>query len=188
MLTEVQKPVLISDAASEPVSLTEAKKHLELGGGSEHDDQLGLLIEAARNQWEHDTSTVMVSQAWRQYLDKFQEFRFFNEPVSAITSVAYYDETNSVQTLSTSVYDLDVSRNAIVVRDNVLWPGTYARWDAVTINYTVGLASVPAIAKQAMLLLIGHYFENRDMLMTDAITSMRAYENLVRRYTRSTYP
>jgi hypothetical protein len=39
-----------------------------------------------------------------------------------------------------------------------------------------------------MLLLVGHYFENRDMLMSDAIQTMKPYEALVTRFMRSNYP
>jgi uncharacterized phiE125 gp8 family phage protein len=71
-------------------------------------------------------------------------------------------------------------------------PGTAARWDAWSVNYKAGYSQdgqlVPAIAKNAMLLLIGHYFENRDMLMNEALQTMRPYEALVRRYMRASYP
>ena len=187
MLTSIQKPELVTDSASEPVSLTEAKKHLELSG-SDHDDQIALLIQAAREQWEHDTDTVMIEQVWRQRLEMFGEFHFVPGPAKAITSVTYYDVSNSSQTLSSAYYSLDLSRNAFALNADYDWPGTYTRWDAVTVNYTVGVSSVPAIAKQAMLLLIGYYFENRDMLMSDSLYRIQAYENLVRRFMRSTYP
>jgi uncharacterized phiE125 gp8 family phage protein len=67
-----------------------------------------------------------------------------------------------------------------------------ARWDAWTITYKVGYSEdgskVPAIAKNAMLMLVAHYFENRDMLMAEAMQTMRPYEALVLRYMRSSYP
>lgn len=187
MLSAIQKPELVTDSASEPVSATEAKKQLELSG-SDHDTQIALLIQAAREQWEHDTQTVMVEQTWRQRLESFGEFQFVPGPATAVTSVTYYDTANASQTLSSDYYDIDLSRNAFVLKADYDWPGTYTRWDAVTVNYTVGVSSVPAIAKQAILLLVGYYFENRDMLMSDAMSHMRAYESLVRRFMRSSYP
>ena len=43
--------------------------------------------------------------------------------------------------------------------------------------------------KQAMLLLIGYYFEERTMMGNEIITgSFKAYENLLARMKRSNYP
>jgi uncharacterized phiE125 gp8 family phage protein len=71
-------------------------------------------------------------------------------------------------------------------------PATASRWDAWTIQYKCGYSqdgqSVPEAAKAAIKLLVAHYFENRDMLMSEALQTMRPYEMLVRRYMRSSYP
>jgi hypothetical protein len=39
-----------------------------------------------------------------------------------------------------------------------------------------------------MRLLIGYYFENRDTLMSEAMQTLRAYEAIVSRFVRSSYP
>lgn len=186
------KPELITGPAAEPLSLTDAKKQLEIGSGTDHDDQINALIEAARQQWEHDTQAYLIEQTWRLRLPGFYEFQFSHRPVTAVSSVTYFDTGNTSQTLSSSIYQLDTANNRFRLAHDQDWPDTEGRWDAVTVNYTLGehaaATTVPEIAKQAMKLLIGHYFENRDMLMTDAMMSLRAYESLVRRYMRSTYP
>lgn len=195
--TPDRKASLSVEPAGEPVSLTLAKKHLEVSG-SDHDAQIAHLIEAARRQWEHDTSRYSINQTWVLKLDMFYELRFNEQPVSSISSITYYDTANSSQTLSTDIYELDAAAGALRLKADQEWPGTYERWDAVTITYVVGgnadNSTVSSLDVQAMLLLVGYYFENRDMYgmtdinMGDATGKISAYEALVRRACRSSYP
>jgi uncharacterized phiE125 gp8 family phage protein len=112
------------------------------------------------------------------------------KPIQSVTHVKYYDDLNTLQTLSTSLYSVDLAERTIRLNWNITWPTTYIRWDAVQVTFVAGntaLSAVPAIAKQAMLLLITYYhFGNRGD--NDRPNDMRSYEALVRRYMRSTYP
>ena len=65
------------------------------------------------------------------------------------------------------------------------WPSTYDRLNAIEITFLAGYgataATVPETIKQAILLLLAHYYENREAT-TDgrAITSVpMAYESLI---------
>ena len=189
--TQTVAPIL------EPVSLTEAKSHLNIAtdDASQNDVVNGVLIQAAREQWEHDTQTVLMERTLKIDVPKLQEFQFSQRPVTSITSVKYYDLNNTQQTLSTDVYELDAADSSLRLKYNQVWPSTLERWDAVEIIFVCGkysLASaVPMIAKQAMLLLIGRDFMDReDMVGASrfAGVGMQRYESLVRRYMRSTYP
>jgi len=46
-----------------------------------------------------------------------------------------------------------------------LWKNAYITDDAVRITYTAGAASAPTAAKQTILLLVGHWFENRESVV-----------------------
>lgn len=185
-----ERMVLSTGPAAEPVSATDAKKHLEISGAA-HDYHVSLLIEAARQQWEHDTQEYLINQTWTLTTDSLMELRYPKRPVSSITSITYYDSGNSQQTLATSVYALDTADNTVRLKVDQSWPTVYERYDAVTHTVVLGdhsaATTVPAVAKQAMLLLIGNYFEDREM-MAGAMGNDRAYQALVRRYTRSSYP
>ena len=190
---QVTRPTVSVEPVIEPITLTEAKKQCELSlTDSAHDDQLTLLIQAAREQWEHDTDCSVISQTLYVHADCFgDKIPLPRRPISSITSIQYYDSANALQTLSSSIYTLNPSARCIELKYLQTWPDFVDRWDAVKVTYVAGYASasaVPAIHKQAMLLLVGHYFENRDMLMSDAITSVRAYESLVKKFMRSSYP
>lgn len=192
-MSEVSRATLVTPPASEPVSLAEARKQLELPtDDTTHSDHLTLLIQAAREQWEHDTDSCCLTQTWRLYLPYFcgSVIDLPKRPIQSV-SITYYDSGDVSQTLATSVYALDTDNRKIRLKSLQTWPTTYERFDAVTITFVAGYTSaalVPAIHKQAMRLLIGHYFESRDMIMSESLQSMPAYEALVGRFLRSSYP
>ena len=185
-------PETVSGPTAEPITLSEAKKQLEIASNdTSHDLHLSALIQSAREQWEHDIDGVTCFQTLRLRVANWTDgFSLPKSPIHSITSIQYFDGANTLQTLSSSIYQLHGSDVRIAYLQ--VLPGTSARWDAWTINYKCGYSEdgskVPAIAKSAMLLLIGHYFENRDMLMSEAMQTMRPYEALVRRFMRGTYP
>jgi uncharacterized phiE125 gp8 family phage protein len=185
-------PELTSGPTSEPLSLSEAKKHLEIAvSDTTHDIQLAQAIQEAREQWESDTDSVCCYQTYQiRTQSLFDSFRLQKTPVQSIVSITYFDGDNQSQTLSSTIYQLHVDEIRLAYQKTL--PVTASRWDAWSINYRCGYSQdatlVPAIAKRAMLLLVGHYFENRDMLMSEAIQTLKPYEALVLRYMRSSYP
>jgi len=191
--TETSRAMLVTAPVSEPITLAEAKKQLELSPtDTAHDAQLSLLIQAAREQWEADTDSACLTQTWKVTAEEFDDDEIYlpKRPVQSITHVKYYDSGDVLQTLSTSVYDLDQSCRAVRLKNLQVWPAVSDRWDAITITYVAGYAQsylVPAIAKQAMLLLVGYYFDaNRGD--NDRNSDQRAYEALVTKFMRSNYP
>ena len=191
--TKTSRPTVVTGPASEPVTLAEAKRQLFLSeSDTSNDQELISRIEAAREQWEHDTDTSLLTQTLSVTAERFagREIVLPSRPVQSITHVKYYDDTDTLQTLSTTLWTFDLQEQAIRLDWQITWPTTAIRWDAVTVTYVAGnasLSSVPAIAKQAMLLLITYYqYGNRGD--NDRPNDMRAYEALVRRFMRSTYP
>jgi len=191
--TEVSRPTVVTGPTSEPITLVEAKRQLFLAeSDTSQDAELVSRIQAAREQWEHDTDSVMLTQTLSVTAEQFagREICLPGRPIQSITHIKYYDDSNVLQTFSSASYSLNPTEREIYLNWNATWPTTYIRWDAVTITYVAGNASVtaiPSIAKQAMLLLIAynHYGNRGD---NDRPNDLRAYEALVRRYMRSTYP
>jgi uncharacterized phiE125 gp8 family phage protein len=191
--TLTSRPTVVTGPATEPVTVNEAKRQLFLSqSDTSQDIELASRIQAAREQWEHDTDSAVFTQTLSVTAERFsgREIVLPSRPIQSVTHVKYYDDSNVLQTLSTALYDVDLQSRAVRLKWNSSWPTTYIRWDAVTVTYVAGkatIASVPAIAKQAMLLLITYYhFGNRGD--NDRQNDRRAYESLVRRYMRSTYP
>ena len=167
--------------------------HLNLSSSdTAHDTIISQYIAAARLQFERDCNIALITRTMRLKLFEFAEFRFPIGPMTAITSVTYYDSSNASQTLSASHYSADTANDGFRLSTALTLPEVYDRWDAVTINYTIGKhansTTVDALSKSAMLLLVGHYFENRDMLINSGMASMEAYERICRLLHRSSYP
>ena len=184
----ISRSVTTSQPSSEPVSLSEAKKHLEIAtADTTHDTQVTALISAARELWEHDTQTLSTSRTVTEKLNNWPDkyFQFYYSAIDSIDSITYFDSGNNSQTLSSSVYSADLANRRLLLAVDEEWPDIESRWDAVTIEYTAGLTS--KIGKQAILLQVDIMFELRGTTMhKDAC--VRAYEVLVDRYQRASYP
>lgn len=191
--TQTSRPTVVTGPTAEPVTLAEAKRQLFLAeSDTQSDAELVSRIQAAREQWEHDTDSYLLTQTLSVTAEMFagRDIVLPGKPLQSVTHVKYYDDANTLQTLSTSLYSVDLQERAVRLNWNITWPTTYIRWDAVQVEFVVGRSAaheVPAIAKQAILLLMTYYhFGNRGD--NDRPNDMRAYEALVRRYMRSTYP
>jgi uncharacterized phiE125 gp8 family phage protein len=102
-------------------------------------------------------------------------------PVTAITSVKYYDTSNSLQTWAATNYHYNLYEEPCVIRYVDSAPSTYTdRSDAVVIRFTAGYAdaaAVPAPLIQAIKLLLADLYENRTDVPREMFTAWmrRAY-------------
>lgn len=191
---EVSQTTLVTAATLKPVTLVQAKKQCEVpADDTTHDDQLTLLIDVATDQFENDCDICLLTQTQRVYAEEFSDDEIYlpKRPVQSIASIKYYDDANTQQTLSASVYSLNAPERSVELVFNQVWPSVATdRWDAVEITYVCGYSSavlVPASARHAVLLLVGYYFgQNRGD--NDRPNDMEAYRRLVKQFLRSNYP
>lgn len=187
-LSNLPIPEVVTPPSTLPITTSEAKRHLNLSESDDaHDQVLEQYIAAATQQFETDCNRALITRTMRVRLPEFAEFRFAVGPVVSITSVVYRDRDNATQTLAATEYALDTSRDMFRIVSDAL-PETFDRWDAVTINYTIGRSTADPLAKSAILLLVAHYFENRDMLIGSSMADMIAYERICRLLHRGGYP
>lgn len=160
---------LVTAPATEPVALDEAKTHLRVTS-SDEDALIAGLIQAAREWCEGFTERAFITQSWRA------DYRYWNDPIRiprppliSLTSVEYYDLSNTLQTLSSSEYTVtgisSIGWGNIRPTISAVWPPVYPRDDAVQVSFQAGYGSasaVPSSLKSAMLLVIGHLYENRE--------------------------
>lgn len=165
--------VRTSDPAVLAVSITEAKKQLEIYGSEEaHDAQVQRLIEAAVEHVEQYTRRALITQTWRLTLNCFPtEILLPRPPVQSVSSITYVDDDGAAQTLSTSLYQtcLDSSPVRIVPAYNQTWPTIRNIPEAVKVTYIAGYGDagtdVPQQLRHAILLLVAHWFENREAVV-----------------------
>jgi uncharacterized phiE125 gp8 family phage protein len=180
----------VSQSGSEPVTIAEAKAQLSIAGSDTfHDGRVSRLITAARQKYEYDTQTNLLTATYDDTFDRlYDSMRLTQRPVTAVTSVKYYDEDGTQQTLSTDVYSIDLALQEIRLDVQQSWPDTQQRWDSVVIRYTTGYSTIPETAKHAIMLLVAFWFEMADMIISPNMVSTSAYDSLVAVHQRSTYP
>lgn len=188
-----QSVTVTAATSAEPLTLAEAKKQLEIAtDDAAHDVHMAALIEMVREIVEDDTGVILNSRSVVEKFPYFPDcFELRHRPVNSITSITYYDSANASQTFSSGEYSTDLARGIVHYDYDATIPATYDRWDAVTVTYSAGYTQTtcPEKFKQMMKLLVGYYFERRNMTENEVIGSnQRAYEAMVRRELRSTYP
>jgi len=186
--------VLDTAATSEPIALSEAKLFLKVDT-SDDDALIGTIISSAREYVENFTGYQLLSATYTQYLDKFPNkntaIELLMNPVSAVTHVKYYDSNNTLQTWNTSNYDTDLKGKParITLANDATFPTVYDRTNAVEIKFVAGYASTSATGfpKQllnAMYLIIGHLYENRQDVIVGSIVSemKKGADSILRQY------
>lgn len=190
------KPVRTSGPSFEPLTLDEAKVQCRQYS-NDYDAEIASLITAAREKLEYDTGRTFCTSTIVEKFDSWPEsfIELHAWPVASVTSIAYLDTAGNSQTWSSSNYTLDVGQVTPVIWPayQVAWPAIRGTQNAITVTYVAGYVSqalVPGIAKQAMLLNIRHWFDNKASVVVGAITSdvSMGYEALVRNLMRSSYP
>lgn len=160
---------VITPVATEPVTLAETKLHLRVDG-AEDNDLIDVLITAAREFAEHYTGRALAVQTLEMALDCFPRdyVELDMPPVASVTSIKYTDAAGTEQTVSASDYGLTTYGESRQVSRayGVVWPVTQDVPNAVRIRYVTGYAALPKAARAALLLLVGHLYENRQAVST----------------------
>lgn len=198
MEATLTRAAVVGAPSAEPLTTVEARKQCDIPhADTSHDAFLNTLIIAARQKWERDTDQVCITSTVTEKLDTWpcEMLRLTRRPVQSVTSV-YYRDTNGTSTLwASSNYALDTygSYAHIIPAYNVSWPSTQGHWGDITITYVAGYsgaANVPQVWKQAMLLLVSHWFEHRSAVNFGGVTTEvpQAYEALALAWQRASYP
>ena len=160
---------LVTAPAALPVTTAEAKAHLRVDHTDEDTLIDGLIAAAvALVDGRGMLGRAMVTQTWAQWVGNSPgKVLLQMGPFQELVSVQYYDTDNALQTATLSDFDTRKKGDYVAVQPKTgfNWPSAYMRDDAIKITYAAGYgdtaADVPASVKQAMLLLIGHWYENR---------------------------
>ena len=168
----------VNTLATNPLFTTaDAKDFLKVDTTAD-DTLIDNLIKAATQSCEIYTNRYFLDTLVTQYADKWADIEnLYKSPVSSITHIKYYDSDDSLQTLAGTVYLLDeVSQPArIGLKPNQSYPNIANRINAIEVKYTVGYgtaaSSVPEAIRQAVLITIGNWYENRQTVITGRIAT-----------------
>ncbi|BER92692.1 head-tail connector protein [Atrimonas thermophila] len=136
--------------SAEPVTLAEAKLHLKIDH-SDEDELITALITAAREFCEDYARISIPLQVWRLKLDSVDGIYYLpRPPIVAIQSITVDD------TEVTDGFRL-ISERAVYFEN----PLTSTIPRGVMIEYQAGHANVPAVLRQAILMLLAYLYESR---------------------------
>lgn len=155
--------ILVQPPAAEPVTLEEAKAHLRVEG-TEEDALIAGLIRAARESCERMQGRAYLRQRWQSTIEGGAppaRLPLRPLPVLDAVSVEWRDDGGTWQALPATAWRLDAAREAIELVELV--PAGATAWRAThEAGFGDDPGDVPQRIKQAILLLVGHWFEQRE--------------------------
>lgn len=158
----------VSLRSDEPVTVHQAKQNSNIT--DDYDDQLiDSLVSTVREYVERDIGYITTQQQYYGYLESFDYvLNIPVRPIISIDEIKYFDTDGVEQILDPSQYQFSgLGLNPVVCpAPGATWPQVQSgRLNAVTITFTAGHATrdqVPHTIKQAIKLLVGHFYENRE--------------------------
>ena len=171
------RPTLVTPPAIKPVTVEYVKKH-SLIDHDEQDDVIDLLIDAATTHldgWTGILGRALCEQTWRQDYDDFAScLRLPLGPVVSVEAVTYIDTDGIEQTVDEADYTLrtDSLGSYVEFGCEYSFPSLNSANAAVSVEFVAGYPVTdgawtgPAAIKHAIMLLVAHWFENREAVLT----------------------
>jgi uncharacterized phiE125 gp8 family phage protein len=157
--------------ALEPVSLADAKHFLRVAHDDD-DDVIAALIAAARVHVEAQTRRALIAQTWRLVRDVWPasgRLPVLPVPLQEVTAIRVLDTDGGLHLLDAEDFAIDrVSAPAVLAftRGAPRVPGKLAAGIEVDIDVGYGEEpdDVPAPLRQAIRMLVAHWYENRGVI------------------------
>lgn len=160
-----------------PVTRADAKVYLRLDTSAE-DSVVDNCIQAAVDYCEKELGLALMDQQITLKLDNFPSGREIFLPMTnllSVTSLNYTDTAGANQSFTDYTVDTYMTPGRIV-NNTSTWPQTKDVANAITIVYRAGFKSyetgltnpVPTGIRQAMLMLIAHWFDHRNSVFIGA--------------------
>ena len=172
------KYILITDAITEVVTLAEIKTFLRIDG-NDFDNILTPFIKVSRQIGEKITGREFVEKEFKTYLDYFPSSNYCGielrkSKLKSITSIQYYDENDTLQTLDANDYYFTDSPeySSIYLKKDKSFPNTYDKKQAVIITFKADYPNRPEAIKQACLSICSYLFENSGDCIIDENNSL----------------
>lgn len=181
---------IVTQPTGEQITLAEAKLHCRVDSypdltnqtANAEDALITELIVAAREWCENDIGRALVPQTFEFTTSAWPyssgwgggtEVLLPMSPISSVSSVVYLDVAGTPVTLADSAYTLNnwSEPGWLYSVAGTAWPTAMSAPNAITIRYLAGYTlpngspadmPLPKSIKSAMLLIVGHLFENRE--------------------------
>ena len=166
---------LLAAPTAQPVSLAVAKQHLRIAADdTDMDAEVSRLIRAATARAQKATGRALAVQSWRLILDRFPKgaISIPLPPLRSVEAIAYTDVSGVEQDLDESTYLVNPFGliGQVTPAMGKCWPATASQDMALRIDFTAGYDEVPEDILAAILLLVGHFDQNREAATTGSLS------------------
>lgn len=186
--------VLETGPTEEPVPLEDLKAHCRVEI-TDDDDLIVALGVAAREKIELDTGRALCTQTWILYGSAFpssstRPINLDHPPLQSAT-ITYTDTAGTAATWAVAEYQVDTASvpGRILPAYGYSYPTAYDSFNSVAIEFICGYGAaydVPAMLKHAIKMLVGTWYEHREMIVIGTIATdipaPVAYESLIYPY------
>ena len=164
---------LLAGPSVEPVTLAQAKVFVRVDDTVE-DGFISTLVTAARLHIEGTTGRAMISQSWRVVCDDWPPDRAIILPVApliSITAINVYENDGTPTSLSLAQFqpETKTAPARIFVPASISGVPAMREHNGIEIDYVAGFGpagdDVPGDLRQALLSLVGYWFEHRDAVV-----------------------
>ena len=168
--------VLVTAPTTLAVPPEAAMRHVRSTDQSEAPD-VEELSKAAQRLIETRMDRALTEHTYRLSLDAFPTFiQLPRSPLIAIVDITYVDVDGVTQTMGVDEYHVDADAEPAVIEPayGEEWPETRAIAGAVKVRYRCGHTDTrpaPPQGAQAIKLVVGHWYENREAVVTGTIST-----------------
>jgi uncharacterized phiE125 gp8 family phage protein len=163
--------ILLSGPAVEPVALDDAKSFLKVETDDD-DDVIAALIAGARVHVEAQTRRALITQSWRLIRDAWPDngrIAITPAPLQALNAARVYRLDGTTQAIDPAAFAVDrASAPPVLAFSPGVLPAPGRVVAGIEIDVTVGHGDapedVPADLRQAIRILVAHWYENRGLI------------------------
>ena len=137
---------------------------------SDDDSELSRLIAAATAWVERYTNVGLSSASRSIVLASWTPAYLPVDPFTSLTSVTYFDTSNAIATMPSTDYWVDRSGQLPVIHfleEPELYEGTQ-----ITVNYVAGYSTEPADLVQAVIAIVGLWYNNPEAAQPIALNAV----------------
>lgn len=149
---------------------------------SAEDTWITSRIKAVRRWCQDYRGESFITQTWELALDDWPKYGYLElpyGPLQSVTSVKYYDTDSTENTWSSTLYTVNIYYNPgrVVPNFSEVFPSNVLRTtQGIIAKYIAGYGDdtedVPEELRLAMLMLVGHFYENREATFTQALKAV----------------
>ncbi len=181
------KVTLVTGSTIKILTVGQIQRHLRLSTASTAENALlEGLREAAVQSAENFTGRKFTTQTWKIYFDEFPSSNHLELPFAPLKSIpssglVYTNSEGGSTTMSSTRWSQDIASEPgrLVLKYNDDWPSeTLANNNPISIEFRCGYRStaepkLPQSIKQAVLLIIGSWYENREEVIVSGQSFQR---------------